>query len=30
MSVKGYVNMPPLVAAIRPTAGTVAPEKKVA
>jgi hypothetical protein len=28
--VKGYVNMPSLVAAIRPTAATVAPEKKVA
>ena len=28
--VKGYVNMPSLVAAIRPAAATVAPEKKVA
>jgi transposase-like protein len=28
--VKGYVNMPSLVAAIRPAAVTVAPEKKVA
>ena len=28
--VKGYVHMPSLVAALRPTAGTVAPEKKVA
>ena len=28
--VKGYVNMPSLVAAIRPTAAPVAPEKKVA
>ncbi len=28
--VKGYVNMPSLVAALRPAASTVASEKKVA